>query len=231
MNDVIGTGKGRLTADCVRLVGHLQRRHEAERSRLARMLHHDVSGMLAAVRMDLSRAMGRCEDDPESREQLARMDQLIEQVIRDARREMQRLHPALLDHFGLSMALRHQVEQVCQAAGIEPRLDLAEPIDGVAPEAMVATFRCVDALLGDGRGLRSFELRLAPGDSGYELELRREPPLAADAGTSTSHDVQVLRAWLESLGARWRESTHGVRTTVTVGLPRVAVTQDAAPGG
>src|SRR5512137_3019278 len=83
------------------LLAHLQQRAEEERQRLARMLHHDVSGMLAAARMDLSRLIAREAADGDAAEQLRRVDQLLAQVIGDARAEMKRLRPALIDHFGL----------------------------------------------------------------------------------------------------------------------------------
>ena len=121
----------------VALVAHLQQRREEERSRLSRMLHHDVSGMLAAARMDLSRVSARVTDD-EIQEQLRRIDHLLEQVIRDARREMQRLHPALLDHFGLPLAIRHLVEETCRARDVRYAVTLDEALEGVDPQILVS---------------------------------------------------------------------------------------------
>ena len=45
---------------------------EAERTRLSRMLHHDVAGMLAAARMDLSRLISHAPADSDLPDQLRR---------------------------------------------------------------------------------------------------------------------------------------------------------------
>jgi signal transduction histidine kinase len=206
-------------AEGAALVGHLQRRREQERERLSRMLHHDVSGMLAAARMDLSRVSARVGDE-ETQEQLRRIDHLIEQVIRDARREMQRLHPALLDHFGLALALRHLVEEHCRARDIRYTVSLDETLDGVEPAVLIATFRLVEALLGEEVRLAEFTARLAARRDGYVLELMCEPAVGTTADAERAGDLQALRAWLRSLGATWLESTQGQRSIIELRIPR-----------
>ena len=69
--NVAGTESGAVGAELVR---HLQVRDEAQRSAIARLLHHDVSGMLAAARMDLSRISGRAEGE---------LRELVEESIAD----------------------------------------------------------------------------------------------------------------------------------------------------
>jgi glucose-6-phosphate-specific signal transduction histidine kinase len=221
-----------LGAEGVALVAHLQQRREQERSQLARMLHHDVAGMLAAARMDLSRVSGRVADD-DLQEQLRRIDHLLEQAIKDARREMQRLHPALLDHFGLPMALRHLVEETCRERELRYTVTLDESMEGVDPELMIAAFRLVETLLGDGTGLAEFTARLAPRRDGYVLEVVR---VAAGAGTAAdpaqARDLDSLRTWLRSLGATWLESNDGGKSVLELRIPRPAVARkDETPGG
>ena len=94
--------KRALPGDTAALVAHLQRRLEDERAQVARRLHNDVAGMLAAARMDLSRVAGRVADDLELRDHLARVDQILEQVIQNARAEMQRLLTGEAYDFSLS---------------------------------------------------------------------------------------------------------------------------------
>ena len=201
------------------LVAHVQQRREEERSRLSRMLHHDVSGMLAAARMDLSRVSGRVTDD-ELQEQLRRIDHLLEQVIRDARREMQRLHPALLDHFGLPLAVRHLVEETCRARDIRYTVSLDETLDGADPELLIAAFRLVETVLGDGTGIAEFTAKLAGRRDGYVLELMRTP--SAGAASPPAGDMDALRTWLRSLGAAWLESAQGERAVIELRIPRRA---------
>ncbi|HET7202363.1 MAG TPA: histidine kinase [Steroidobacteraceae bacterium] len=218
-------------AEGAALVAHVQQRREEERSRLSRMLHHDVSGMLAAARMDLSRVSSRVTDD-DTQDQLRRIDHLLEQVIRDARREMQRLHPALLDHFGLPLAVRHLVEETCRARDVRYAVALDETLEGVDAEILIAAFRLVETLLGDGSALTEFTAKLATRRDGYVLELTRVPagPVAGEA--TRAEDIDALRTWLRSLGAAWLESGQGDRSIIELRIPRRnPLPRNETPGG
>jgi len=219
--------KRALPGDTAALVAHLQRRLEDERARIARRLHNDVAGMLAAARMDLSRVASRVADDLELRDQLARVDQVLAQVIQNARSEMQRLHPALLDHFGLAAALRHVVEERCRAAGAEYTLDLPESAGGVSAPASLATFRVIELLL-EGKSLRRVALRLRAGATGCLLLVEVEGVGVRDA--AASEGLQALRSWLESMGATWSEAQRGDVATVELSVPRAELAAVAAPG-
>ena len=219
--------KRALPGDTAALVAHLQRRLEDERARIARRLHNDVAGMLAAARMDLSRVASRVADDLELRDQLASVDQVLAQVIQNARSEMQRLHPALLDHFGLSAALRHVVEERCRAAGAEYTLDLPESAGGVSAPASLATFRVVELLL-EGKSLRRVALRLRAGAMGCQLLVEVEGVEVRDA--AASEGLKALRSWLESMGATWSETQRGDVATVELSVPRAELAAVATPG-
>jgi signal transduction histidine kinase len=205
----------------------LQRKLEAERARVARRLHGDVAGMLAAARMDLSRLAGHLADDRDAREQVVRVDQILEQVIQNARSEMQRLHPALLDHFGLAAALRHTVEERCRAAGAEYTLDVPEFTDGMAAPASLATFRVIESMLG-AKSLRRVGLRLRQSAAGYQLLAEVERGESEDP--ASRDDLRALRAWLESMGATWSEARRGDVDSVELTLPHVNCAAAAIPG-
>lgn len=192
--------------DVAALAARLHEQLEAERARIARRLHGDVAGMLAAARMDLSRLAGRVADEPELSEQVARVDRILETVIQHAREEMQRLHPALLDHFGLPAALRHLVEDACRAAGAEYTLDLPDLVDGSIGPADLPVYRVIERLLA-GQPLRRVNVRLRETADGAILTLQVESDAAQDA--AARQDLLALRAWLESIGARWSQSTRG----------------------
>jgi signal transduction histidine kinase len=209
--------------DGVALVAHLQQRREQERLQLSRMLHHDVSGMLAAARMDLSRVAARVTDE-ETQEHLRRVDHLLEQVIRDARREMQRLHPALLDHFGLPLAIRHLVEETCRARDVRYTVTLDEALDGVDPQLLIAAFRLVETLLEDPAALTEITVRLVTRRNSYVLEIIRLLAEAPTIAATAAADRQALRTWLRSLGAAWAESTQEQRSVIEVRMPRAVAT-------
>jgi hypothetical protein len=208
--------------DANRLVAHLQRRAEEERDRLSRMLHHDVSGMLAAARMDLSRLVARVAAEGDLPEQLRRVDQLLEQVIGDARAEMQRLHPALIDHFGLPVALRHLIEERCRRPDCRYSVELVDESEGLEPPLPIAVYRTVECLLADVT-LQDFTASFGPRRDGYVLELTLLPfPEIPDP--DRADDLRALRAWVEALGALWKESRRDHAWLIELRLPRRAAT-------
>jgi hypothetical protein len=192
------------------------------------MLHHDVSGMLAAARMDLSRLISRAGADAELVEQLRRVDQLVAQVIGDARAEMQRLHPALIDHFGLPVALRHLVDEACRARGCVYTLEFIDEAEGLEPHLAMAAYRTVETIVSD-QSLQEFTATFGPRREGYELELAVAP--SPESEVHRAEDLHALRAWLEQLGATWKESRREQRWVIELRLPRRgAASQDGAPG-
>lgn len=203
------------------LAAHVQAQLEQERARIARRLHGDVAGMLAAARMDLSQMANRAGADADWHEQVMRVDQILEAVIQNARSEMQRLHPALLDHFGLAAALRHLVEETCRTAGAEYALELPEfPGSAVPGLAGLAAYRIVERLL-EGRAVTRVSVRLREKNGALllvlDLECATPLPLAA------RNDLLALRAWLESLGGAWTEAHRGAVFTLELTLPRHGV--------
>ena len=182
--------------------------------------------MLAAARMDLSRIASRVADDHELRDQVMRVDRILEQVIQNARSEMQNLHPALLDHFGLSAALRHTVEERCRAAAAEYTLDLPEFTAGVSAPASLATFRVIELLLAGG-SVRRVALRLRESAASYQFLAEIEGVGVRDS--TSGKDLQALRSWLESMGATWSEARRGDVECVELTLPRVEPAAHAMP--
>jgi signal transduction histidine kinase len=182
--------------------------------------------MLAAARMDLSRLAGAHADDAALREQVTRVDQILEAVIQNARSEMQRLHPALLDHFGLSAALRHLVEQACRAGGAEYTFELPDFADArVSAPMALAAYRAVEALLEAG-SLTRVTVTLREGASQVQLHVDVERTSPPPAGTN--NDLLALRAWLEALGAGWSESERGTSTALDLSLPLEGATATPA---
>ncbi|HEX9207235.1 MAG TPA: histidine kinase [Steroidobacteraceae bacterium] len=216
-------------AEAARLVAHLRQRNEEERLRLSRMLHHDVSGMLAAARMDLSRLAARVAPDGNVPEELRRVDRLLEQVIGDARAAMQRLHPALIEHFGLAAALRHLVEDRCRGPGRRYKVTFLDEATGLEPLLAIAAFRTVETLLA-GEATREVTATLASRRDGYLLELTLAP-VPANPDPAQADDLWALRIWLESLGAAWKESSHEGTRRIELRLPRrAAAVPGEAPG-
>jgi signal transduction histidine kinase len=199
------------------LTAHVQGRLEAEKARIARRLHGDVAGMLAAARMDLSRLAGTHPEDAGVREHVARVDQILATVIQNAHAEMQRLHPALLDHFGLSAALRHLVEQACRAGGAVYTLELPDFADArVSAPVALAAYRAVEAWLAEGAFTR---VTVCLREKSPYLLLQAQVERSESPPPGSGNDLLALRAWLEALDVAWTESNRGSVKGVQLVLP------------
>lgn len=210
------------------LVAHVQNRSEADRSWLAHELHTEVSGLLAAARMDVSWLKAHAATDPAVREHLERLDGAVDRANRAARQLMQRLRPALLDHFGLPVALRHHVEETCRAAGAPCRVVIDDDtLEGVDAQLQIAAYRVVEELLGNAQGLAKIDATLQTHRDGYRLEIelqRATDPPATPAGEACGGgdrrvDLAALQAWIEVLGGSWSEKHHGNVERTTLHLP------------
>ena len=200
------------------LVVNLQCRLEAERRAIERELHDEVSGMLAAARMDVSFLRMRAGPADELREHFTRLDGALERAIRATRQIMQRLRPALLDHFGLPVALKHLVEENCRAAGIDFTVNLPDEIEGVDRDLQIAAFRVVQELLGEASSLTAFQAGLSETPNLYRLDLVET--MRARAIPEDRLSLAALRVWIISQGGQWTVSHEGAVRTTRMILPR-----------
>jgi len=204
------------------LVVHLEQRAEAERRSLERELHDEISGMLAAARMDVSFLKTRADKAQSLQEHFERLDGTLDRAIRATRKIMQTLRPALLDHFGLPVALKHHVEETCRAAGVQSSVLMPEEFHAVDPQLQIATFRVVQELLGTGAGLEAFAAEMSELPEAYRLEVRMSHgAVPSGVAVATQNlDVAGLRIWILSLGGQWSMQRIAAGVTHTLQLPR-----------
>src|SRR5690348_15531104 len=117
------------TLELSALSSHLQRLAEKEKSELARTLHDELGGLLTAAKMDLSWLQSRVEK-PEHQERLAQLGSVLDEAMGLKRRVVEDLRPSLLEHFGLTTALRDYVGATCAKAQIHAEIHL--PDDGAS---------------------------------------------------------------------------------------------------
>jgi two-component system sensor kinase len=105
------------------LTGHLQRRIEEERARIAREVHDELGAALTAIRFELSLAARETAKEggsPQAQiEAIARVDEAIGAM----RRICGDLRPSLLDHLGLWAAIEWLAEQFSERTGIRCTVD------------------------------------------------------------------------------------------------------------
>lgn len=127
----------------------LQSTHEAERATLARRLHDELGGLLTAARMDLSWLRSRIDQlgDEAMRQKATAIDSGLSEAMNLKRGVVDRLRPALLDHFGLATALQAHCEDVCRRAGVPCDVQVAEEISAMPSDMALALFRACEFAL------------------------------------------------------------------------------------
>lgn len=98
------------------LTGHLQTSIEHERASIAREIHDDIGGALAAIKFDLA-WIGRHTHDPQILSHVQAATQTLQHAIGASQRIMLNLRPAILDQ-GLIPAIQWLVSEFERRTGI-----------------------------------------------------------------------------------------------------------------
>jgi signal transduction histidine kinase len=186
----------------------LLRLMEAERSQLAKELHDELGGLITAAKMDMAwlhSHIGETLDAP-GQEKFLSVVQMLNQAMTLKRRVVENLRPSLLDHFGLSVALRSHFEESCRASGVECIVTIPEDLPDLDSTAQLTLFRVAQEalvnLLKRG-GAKHVELVIEPEEEGYLLTIGDD---------STAMDASQQRALT---GMRHRMSGAGGKLAVT----------------
>ncbi len=99
---------------------HLQSAIENERAAIAREIHDDIGGSLAAVRLDLA-WIARHGQTAEMREHVATANDMLQHAIGASQRIMMNLRPAILDQ-GLHPAIQWLAESFQRRSGVKTSL-------------------------------------------------------------------------------------------------------------
>jgi signal transduction histidine kinase len=85
---------------------------EAERRRISRQLHEELGQALPALKLELRRVEKKLREDQGAiKEDCEYILKCFDQVIEGVRRLSQDLSPSVLEHFGISFALRRLVDE------------------------------------------------------------------------------------------------------------------------
>jgi len=178
------------TEELSSLSTYLLRMMENERSQLAKELHDELGGLITAAKMDMAWLHARIGGslDAESEEKFRSVVQMLNQAMMLKRRVVESLRPSLLDHFGLSVALRSHFEELCRNAQLECAVTLPEEFPDLEPAVQLTLFRVAQEaltnLLARGKA-RNVELLIESEDGDYLMTV-------GDDGAAM--DAQQLRA-------------------------------------
>jgi PAS domain S-box-containing protein len=169
------------------LAGHLLTAQEAERKRLARELHDDLSQRLAALAME-AETLGH-QKSPKTRIDRVKLKQMKEKLVElsiDVHAMSRRLHPSILDDLGLVDAVASECDTFWKRNGVVVNFR-ADNINRVLPpDVAVCLYRIVqEALRNISRHAGATEvmislmgenhtIRLLIEDNGKGFEPRKE---------------------------------------------------------
>lgn len=204
-------------AELFALTTHIQTAAEQEKAEVARNLHDELGGLLTAAKMDLAWLQQHAtERDDAVQAKLTDLQVAIDEAMNLKRRVVEGLRPALLDHFGLSIALRAHFEETCAKAGLDCQLDLPDNGEPVPPGIATALFRVAqESLTNVMRHAKatSVAVSFAVRDGAYWLQI-------ADDGVGIDLAALDSTAYHGLVGMRHR--VHALRGTfkISANYPR-----------
>lgn len=229
----------RQAAQLRRLAADLTDTEQRERRRLAQILHDHLQQMLAAARMRLSQLIRRAVD-PQQREGMDWLNNLLGECIEQSRSLTAELSPPVLYDVGLSAALDMLARQMQQKYELAVRVETDGQVDPIDENLRVLLFQVVRELLFNaykhaqtgevcvrlaGAGDR---VRLTVSDDGVGFDTAL---LDGEATASTSFGLFSIRERMKLMGGSVEvDSAPSKGTRIVITAPRchdVAVAKEA----
>jgi len=218
------------TEELSELSNHLQSVAEREKAALSRELHDELGGLLVAARMDLSWLEERLGSrDPEVLGYFQRVQDALQAGFDIKRRVIESLRPTLLDNLGLVPALRWQVADICERAGLRPLEHYPPEELRLTPEASIAVFRIVQEALANvvkHAHATAVEVTVEVAEPSLLVRVRDDgvgvPPERLLA--LRAHGLAAMRQRARGLGGLWhvqRPPSGGTEIEVRLPLARV----------
>ncbi len=132
------------------LAGRLINAQEAERTRIARDLHDDVSQQLAGVSIAFSRLkqrLGAHQVGEEAQQELGELQQQTLTLARNVRQLSHDLHPAVLQHLGLVKGLTSYCGELGRTRGVAVTFAAEGDFRAITPDAGLSIYRIAQEAL------------------------------------------------------------------------------------
>lgn len=185
------------------LTEHLQTSIDRERADIAREIHDDIGGSLAAIRLDLA-WLGRRATDAEARSHLDAAQAMVAHALGASQRIMRNLRPAVLDQ-GLIAAIEWLVQTFADRTGIHTSLRHRGDMPQLSREVEMVAFRTAqEALTNIAKHAGATEARLELSDLEGFLTLE-----VSDNGCGASKAALAKSQAFGLVGLRERAQTVG----------------------
>ncbi len=207
------------------LTAHWEARFEEERASIARELHDDVGGSLAALKADVDWLRRRAGAETGLRAKIEDMDRLVDSLLEASTRLARALRPGELD-YGIAAAIEVKASEFERRLGIPCRFAANDEELRLPPESSNALFRVFQEAMTNvtkHAAATRVDVELFATEGEVTLEVRDDGRGfdGAALAKSGSFGVRGMRERIERLGG-WIEvaSIPGKGTTVMVGIPR-----------
>lgn len=204
------------------LAQHLQTSIEDERAAMAREIHDEIGGSLAALKFELSWLERRCTQ-PEVVARVRQAQDVLAQMMSTTQRMMINLRPAVLDQ-GLTPALQWLCRGFRERTEIVCRLRVPDALPPVGEDMALAVFRTVQEALTNvskHAQARHVTVDLIVADRTLSVEVSDDGRgwSAADLGKPDSFGLRGLHERAHRLGG-WLDLASGDGgSTVILSLP------------
>jgi signal transduction histidine kinase len=135
------------TAELTGLSHYLQQMQEEEKAKVAREIHDELGGTLAAAKIDLQLLSDKLTGGDPQRARLARIMAAIDDSIQVKRRIIEDLRPTLLDNLGIGAALKWQCNQFSKRLNVPCRVEMGDESLRLSPAYSIAFYRVVQESL------------------------------------------------------------------------------------
>jgi two-component system sensor histidine kinase UhpB len=197
---------------------------EEEASRIARELHDDVGQRLAIVSIMLSR-LRRTIGEAAGQSEIALLQEQTSSIGRSLRQISRQLHPAELEHVGLSHSIQLKCEEIQEATGMDIRLLNGDDTASVPSDVALCVYRVAQEALNNvvrHSGARRVDLSLRCRGEELFLEVADDGQGFAPSGPERRNGLG-LRSAAERVhavgGLLSVDSAPGAGTRVRIAVP------------
>lgn len=202
---------------------HLQSTIEQERASIAREIHDDIGGALAAAKLDLA-WIGRHLSDPLTLGHVAAATEMLQHALGASQRIMMNLRPAILDQ-GLAAAVDWLAAGFERRTGIRTTLRVSQPDHALPKAVQLTAYRTAqEALTNIAKHARCDLVTIDLTDSGHVLTLEISDngqgfsPL--EQGNAKAYGLKGLQERAKSVGGWLDVSTYsGKGTSIILSVP------------
>ena len=209
---------------------HLQKTIEQERAAIAREIHDDIGGSLAAVRFDLS-WISRHTSDPATLSHLGAASDMLTHALDASQRIMMNLRPAVLDQ-GLVAAVHWLATSFSKRTGVPATVRSPSTIEGLSKHVQLAAYRTTqEALTNIGKYAQCTQVKIELSDAEGVLTLEVTDNGIGIAGKdldkTKSFGLRGLKERARTIGG-WLDvsSQPGQGTAIILSIPLTNSTTD-----